>query len=98
MIHTVQIVVAMARNNEDIYLKNKLDDLCSKLNAGILCNKVEHDLKKASIIRGVNSFIEGIRESTTLCEIINVYESPSIICLDQNQSIDPEYNFIVTTQ
>lgn len=85
----------MARDNEDIYLKNTLDSFCTKLTAGLICQESAENVKRVSIIRGINSFVEGYGDDTEICEDATYIESPSIICLDGTQSIDAEYPFIV---
>lgn len=86
----------MARDNEDIFLKNKLDGFCQKLNAGLICNTSVDEVKRVSIVRGINTFIEGLGDDLTLCEDVKMVEAPSIICLQGTQSIDQEYPFVVT--
>ena len=82
----------MARDNEDIFLKNKLDGFCMKLNAGLICDDAVNDVKRVSIIRGINAFIEGDSEA---CADGSLVEAPSIVCLDGTQEIDAEYPFEV---
>lgn len=89
------IVVAMARDNEDIYMKNVLDGFCMKLNAGAICEDAEEKLNNTAIIRDVNVYIDGLGGDTTACENENIITPPSIVCLNGDQSIDAEYPLLI---
>lgn len=83
----------MARDNEDIYLRNTLTGFCAKLNAGLICDDVVHEVKRVSLIRDVNKYIE--EGSVEVCEQTELIVPPSIICQEPGE-IDPEYPFVVS--